>query len=120
LQGQQGLFGPARSHQDLAVGEMAAGGHRAGVVERGKRGRKKMTSGAGVSVRASERAGRLVGPRADGPSERVSAWMGRAFCWVEPKEKEKSARAAVLFFFFKNMNSMGFVYFTRIFIELQK
>jgi hypothetical protein len=36
------------------------------------------------------------------------------------RRREAAARVADLFFFFKNMNSDSFVYFNRIFVELQK
>jgi hypothetical protein len=81
-----------------------------------------MTGGVTLSASASEcaRTGRVAGPRvllgrasAAGLREREQTaardWAAR--CWAEPEEKEKSARAAVLFFFFQNVNSDSFCLF---------
>jgi hypothetical protein len=52
--------------------------------------------------------------------ERGRAWVGRACVWAEPGEEEKRPVLPILFFFLKNMNSGSFVYFSGIFVELQK
>jgi hypothetical protein len=85
-----------------------------------------MTGGAASSVREGgsasgcARTGRVIGlcvllGRASAARLREWAWMTArdwaARCWAEPEEKEKSARAVVLFFFLKNMNSVNFCLF---------
>jgi hypothetical protein len=82
----------------------------------------------GESERA--RTGCVAGPRAllgrasaaglrERGQERTAARDWAARCRAE-LEKEESARATVLFFFFKNVNSVSFFYFNRIFVELLK
>jgi hypothetical protein len=96
-----------------------------------KRERKVRDDKRGRAVRERGRARerervRADGPRcwavrAAGPGERgwavragrertaVRDWAAR--CWAEPEGKVESARAAVLFFFFKNINSVSFYLF---------